>query len=93
MKTAPRWDYPGLSEETSENLDLSLRGARSKFPGSRFMLAALMEEVGELAQALLQDRDPEEWKREALQVATVAIRIYEEGDSSFDDITPAESLK
>lgn len=65
--------------------------ARRKFPGSRFMLAALMEEVGELAQAIIQKQPAENIRKEALQVACCAVRMLEEGDSSFDTITDAEA--
>jgi NTP pyrophosphatase (non-canonical NTP hydrolase) len=65
--------------------------AREKFPGNRFMLAALVEEVGELAKALLQRRPKEEIEREAIQVACLAIRIIEEGDRSFAKVTDAEA--
>lgn len=57
-----------------------LRG-RKKFPGNRFMLAALAEEIGELAEAMVKG-DAEAIHREALQVAAVAIRIAEEGDAT-----------
>lgn len=57
--------------------------ARTKFPGNKHLLAALTEEVGELAQACLKD-NPAEIHKEAIQVACVAIRIIEEGDSAFD---------
>lgn len=67
--------------------------ARTKFPGNRFLLAALMEEVGELAQALLQNQSREEVIKEAIQVSNVALRIAEEGDASFADITEDESKK
>ena len=40
-------------------------------------------EVGELAQALLQDKPRAEIVKEAIQVACVAIRVAEEGDSDF----------
>ncbi len=62
--------------------------ARNKFPGNRFLLAALTEEVGELAQALLQ-RKP--FQLEALQVAGLALRIFEEGDAIFDLLTDEEA--
>jgi NTP pyrophosphatase (non-canonical NTP hydrolase) len=65
--------------------------ARQKFPGNRHLLAALTEEVGELAKAILQRRPGEEIEREAIQVACVAVRIIEERDSAFDDLTDAES--
>ena len=64
--------------------------ARLKFPGNRHMLAALTEEVGELAQALLQGKPRDEIEREAIQVACVALRIIEEGDASFSDLSPEE---
>lgn len=66
--------------------------ARAKVPGNRFMLAALTEEVGELARALLQSRSREEVQAEAIQVACVALRIVEEGDATFSDVTPEEAL-
>lgn len=60
--------------------------ARKKFPGTRHMHVALSEEVGELAEALLKfGNDDPRTKAEALQVACVAIRIYEEGDADFAD--------
>ena len=68
-----------------------LERARAKFPGNRFLLAALMEEVGELSAAILQRQGRERRIAEAIQVAVVAIRIAEEGDSSFDDLTDAEA--
>jgi len=43
-----------------------------------------MEEVGELAQALLDDHGIARVREEAKQVACVAIRIMEECDSSFE---------
>jgi hypothetical protein len=58
--------------------------ARSKFPDNKHLLAALTEEVGELAEALLQVQGTERVRAEAIQVATVALRIFEEGDASFN---------
>jgi len=60
--------------------------ARRKFPKNRLLLAALMEEVGELATAMLQGKPKDEIEREAIQVACVAVRIIEEGDATFDDV-------
>lgn len=81
-----------LEEASLERLDDEVAYARQKFPGTRFLLAALMEEVGELAQAYLQKQEPEQIRREALQVACVAMRIFEEGDSAFLTLTDAEAL-
>jgi len=47
------------------------------------MLAALMEEVGEVAQAYLEGRR-QDARGEALQVACVAWRIYTFGDWTFE---------
>jgi NTP pyrophosphatase (non-canonical NTP hydrolase) len=65
-----------------------LAAAREAFPGKTHMLAALVEEVGELAQAIMQhDRKQEtsvhEVLREAVQVACMAIRVAVEGDDNF----------
>ena len=70
-----------------------LAAARGKFPTSLHHLAALMEEVGELAQALMEhDRDGSQTiamvLREAVQVATMAIRVATEGDDNFAYIFP-----
>lgn len=69
--------------ETLRDISEEVARARRKFPGNRFMLAALTEEVGELAQAMLQKKGPTDIRREAVQVAAVAVRIIEEGDASF----------
>lgn len=58
-----------------------IKRARAKFPGGRFMLAALVEEVGELAEAIAAG-DREAISREAIQVAAVAVRIAEDGDKT-----------
>lgn len=65
-----------------------LQQAREAFPHTRYMLTALMEEVGELAQALMEhsrgeNKTAAEVFHEAIQVATMAIRIGTEGDSDF----------
>lgn len=78
-------------EVARDSLCHELVAARSKFPGNRFLLAALVEEVGELASAILQKSQISHIVKEAIQVACVAVRIAEEGDSSFSDITDAEA--
>ncbi len=65
-----------------------LKRARRLHPGREQLTVALMEEVGELAQALLQGKRRTWIVAEALQVAVVAIRIAEEGDGSFDRWRP-----
>lgn len=66
---------------TINKLIREIEHARTKFPGRRFALAALVEELGELAEALVSGTQEEVFK-EALQVACVAIRIAEEGDAT-----------
>ena len=59
-----------------------LHRAREKFPGNDHLMTALMEEVGELAEACLKYGSTSEAAYgEAMQVAAVAIRIMSEGDS------------
>lgn len=70
--------------------------ARIKFPDSKHLLAALMEEVGELANALLEEEygrgvTSEMVYREAVQVAVVAMRLAEEGEPSFPRYEPPQS--
>lgn len=57
--------------------------AKEKHPGNEHKIVALMEEVGELAKAHLEN-EPEYRKRaEAVQVACVAARIATERDGDF----------
>lgn len=66
--------------------------AREKFPKNAHMLAALVEEVGELAKALLEGEPNEDIRKEALQVACVAIRIAEEGDADYPNAKPSSGI-
>lgn len=64
-----------------------LQRARNKFPSSDLSLAALHEESGEVAKALLElkyGNGPKQdvWK-EAVQVAVMALRIAVEGDETL----------
>lgn len=62
-------------------------GARNKFPDTKNMLAALTEEVGELAKALLDHGygkgSAANVYKEAVQVASMAMRVALEGDKDF----------
>jgi NTP pyrophosphatase (non-canonical NTP hydrolase) len=65
-----------------------LKAAREAFPTTTHLLPALVEEVGEVAKALMEhDRklgtSAQEVLREAVQVASMAIRIAVEGDDNF----------
>ncbi len=55
--------------------------ARAKFPGNEHMYVALAEEVGEVANALLEGS--EGLRAECVQVAAMAMRLAEEGDADF----------
>lgn len=64
-----------------------LARARAKFPSANFSTLALVEEVGELAQAVLKVRAGK-WHRtrvfdEAIQVAAMAMRVALEVDDSL----------
>jgi hypothetical protein len=70
-----------------------LDAARASFPNATHMVVALMEEVGELAQAMIDhdrsgSKTPHEVLREAVQVASMAIRIAVEGDDNFSYLFP-----
>lgn len=65
-----------------------LKAARGAFPGTTHMLCALVEEVGEVAKAIMehdrkQGTSVQEVLREAVQVASMAIRLAVEGDDNF----------
>lgn len=74
-------------------ISAEVSAARIKFPGNRRLIVALLEEAGELAKALLQGRERDEVEREAIQVAAVAVRIIEEGDGMFSDLTAEEAKR
>lgn len=70
--------------------------ARQKFPGPNPTIAALTEEVGELAQAMLHIREGKsaDWsrvQREAVQVAVMAMRAATEGDATIGAVPTAEN--
>lgn len=60
-----------------------LRRARGKFPSSNASMTALVEEVGELARAMLSE-SPHAIYQEAVQVAAMAMRVALEGDPTLD---------
>lgn len=76
-----------LDEIFLRDVGEEVQRARSKFPSSRMSMAALTEEVGELAQALLKVAAGK-WpasriREEAIQVACMALRVAIDGDESF----------
>lgn len=74
-----------LKDGSIARLQAEVARARAKFPNRRHLLAALTEETGEVARAFLDDEGRDRIGAEALQVACLAMRIYEEGDEAFDD--------
>lgn len=80
-----------MKDTTRLLLVAEMARARQKFPSNRFLLTALVEEVGECARALLSET-PERVAEEAIQVACVALRIVEEGDSIYQLMVPEERL-
>lgn len=82
-----------MSVQSVMALQDEIARARTKFPGNRFLLTALGEEYGELCQAVLQRKAKRSIQMEALQCACVAMRIFEEGDPAYDNLTEEESKK
>lgn len=60
-----------------------LARARQKFPGKNVTFAALVEEVGELATATFEEGRGRV-RKEAVQVAVMAMRMVLDGDHTFD---------
>lgn len=74
------------SPEMQLALDIlaELQRARTKFPGDNVTTLALVEEVGELAQATFE-KSRAEVRKEAIQVACMAMRVILDGDATLDE--------
>jgi len=70
--------------ELLERVEIEVNQARQKYPTNGYLMAALTEETGEVAKALLEGADHEEVVLECIQTACIALRIASEGDASFD---------
>jgi hypothetical protein len=66
-----------------EILDELIR-ARQKFRGDNVTTLALVEKVGKLAQATFE-KSRAEVRKEAIQVACMAMRVVLDGDATLDD--------
>jgi hypothetical protein len=76
---------------------LEVARARKLHPGNHHLFLALVEEVGEIAEAI-QRGDIEHARQEAVQVACLAVRLIQEKDSSWfpaknDEKPPESALK
>jgi NTP pyrophosphatase (non-canonical NTP hydrolase) len=85
-----------VDEQFLDDVAREIVRARAKFPAPNPNIAALTEEVGELAKALLHVREGKlhHWSRvydEAVQVAVMALRAASEGDATIGAI-PTEDL-
>ncbi len=61
-----------------------LARARAKFPGDNVTMLALMKEVGELSKATFEESRARV-RKEAVQVAVMAMRVVLDGDATLDD--------
>lgn len=88
MEVTVREIAPGLIHA----VDAELSRARVMFPRASATMAALTEEVGELAKALM-DESPERVRQEAIQVIVMAIRVITEGDESLAELRQRHGLQ
>lgn len=68
-----------------------LSRARAKFPGANVTMLALVEEVGELAKAAFEEPRANV-RKEAVQVAIMAMRVVLDGDQTLDAWRAAKGL-
>jgi NTP pyrophosphatase (non-canonical NTP hydrolase) len=89
LKTIARkhTEWPRMHWVTNELVHNEIERGRTKFPGYRFTFAALIEEVGELAEAILGG-NKDAVRREAIQVAAISARIAEELDDADYEHSP-----
>ncbi|MCP4318227.1 MAG: hypothetical protein GY789_19985 [Hyphomicrobiales bacterium] len=71
-------------DQLLKEIRLELARARTKFPGDNVTMLALMEEVGELAKATFEEPRADV-RKEAIQVAVMAIRVVLDGDSTIKE--------
>lgn len=71
------YERGGTLNETAKAFKAEMNRARAKHKTVNFH--ALIEEVGEVSRGVLEGDPDEKIKAELLQVAVVAIRLYQEG--------------
>lgn len=82
-------------EQALRNVGQEIMFARRKFPSTDDILASITEELGELAQALQEQKhEPEKGKtsedvyNEAIQVAATALRLAVDGSPNYPQYVP-----
>jgi len=84
-------DAVGAEAVLASDILAELKRARAKFPGKNVTFAALVEEVGELATATFEESS-DRVRKEAVQVAVMAMRMVLDGDHTFDDWRASKGL-
>lgn len=74
---------PDRVDELLREIVAELIRARNKFPGNNVTFMALSEEVGELAKAMFSEPCANV-RKEAVQVAVMAMRIILDGDHTLE---------
>lgn len=83
------WREP--EQQLADEILAELVRARTKFPGKNVTFAALVEEVGELATATFEETRGRV-RKEAVQVAVMAMRMVLDGDHTFDGWRASKGL-
>lgn len=92
LQEAKAADHLGIPEAALfVEIAVELMRAREKFPGTNCTLAALMEEVGEVSTALMEEPRANV-RKEAVQVAVMAMRIVLDGDQTLDEWRKSKGL-
>lgn len=84
-------DMASVEQILADEILAELVRARTKFPGKNVTFAALVEEVGELATATFEE-ERDRVRKEAVQVAVMAMRMVLDGDHTFDDWRESKGL-
>lgn len=81
-------EYTNSYGKFTLDVEKEVARATEKFPKADRLLGALMEEVGELAQALLKidesGEDPQNVYNEAVQVAATVYRLATKGEPDYN---------
>ncbi len=94
----PRDAYQAFDEQFLADVFAEVRRARAKYPQPNPQVAAIAEEAGELAQAMLHVREGKSthWDDvyvEAVQLAAMALRCASEGDETLGVVPTARNCR